>query len=333
MSSQPHLQIFRGSQPAGDEESNFSHFGLLPKEIRLKIWRHSLQRQRIIKIHLKPQTNHTGNQEAESTGSASNKERYCAVVKGYQLLSKLFRVSGEAREVALKFYRVQLPCMLTRGAWGQETTKPGTFYFNPEYDFLQISPKSPAKDTLVDFIYHLKTTYDPRGIGLLNVAFTLNGLNAHDLYELQPSDIELKVKIGFIETLTQLREVFFVCVERAGRQILGPMSGIPTSETLYNRSLPINANSPAFERLQQDPRAIAQDLKSVFSGTSDPRIWSASGNNCSRNGAFLHPKSSIGFSLPSGQSVKRMLSTIAKAQSDGCRKKTMIGRGRVGSPP
>ena len=271
MSSQPHLKIFTSGQITHDERSNFPLFLLLPQEIRLKIWRHSLQRQRIIKLHLECQTEQTATEAAERTGFASKSERYCAVVDGYQVLTKLLRVNSESREAALNFFRVHLPCSLVGGATGEGTTRPGTLHFNPEYDFLHISSESPVKDTLVNFLYHLKTIHDPHRVGLLNLAMDVNGLNAHDLGELESSDLDSRVRTAFVETLTQLHEVFFVSTPCAGRQILGWQSGIETSETILNRSFPIMAMAPTFERLHRDPRPIAHDLRQVFVGTSDPR--------------------------------------------------------------
>ncbi|KAL9130836.1 MAG: hypothetical protein Q9217_001088 [Psora testacea] len=266
MSSQPHLQIFNSDLTTHNEESDFPIFPLLPNELRLKIWQHALQRQRIIKLCLKSRTEQTGTQAAEITEYASKRGRYCAVVDARQVLSKFLRVNRESREETLKFYRVHLPCSSTGGA-GKGTTSAGTLHFNPEYDFLHISPTWPVKDTLLDFLYHLKTTHDPRHVGLLNLAVDINGLNGNDLHMLQPSDLDSEVRTAFVETLTQLHEVFFVSTPRVGRQIFGLMSGIPTSETFFNRSFPIMATAPSFERLHRDPRPIAQGLRKVFTGT------------------------------------------------------------------
>lgn len=104
----------------------------------------------------------------------------------------------------------------------------------------------PAKDTLVSFPYHLKTIHDPRHAGLLNLA--VNGLNGNGFYELLLSDLDSEVRSAFVETLTQLCEVWFVSTPRAG---------------MFNRSLPIMTVVPMFERLHRDPRAIAQDLKAL----------------------------------------------------------------------
>ena len=50
-------------------------------------------------------------QETETVASTSKSERYRAYVEGYQVLSKLLQVNCEAREAALEFYRVPLPCL------------------------------------------------------------------------------------------------------------------------------------------------------------------------------------------------------------------------------
>ena len=185
-----------------------------------------------------------------------------------KVLSKFLRVNRESREEALKFH---LSSRRPGAAPGEGTTSPGTLHFNSEYEFLHISPTWPVKDTLVDFLYHLKTTHDPRHVGLPNLAVDLNGLNGNDLYMLQSSDLDSEVRTAFVETLTQIHEVFFVSTPRVGRQIFGLMSGIPTSETMFNRSFPIMAMTPTFERLHRDPRPIAQDLRKVFTGTADSR--------------------------------------------------------------
>ena len=276
MSSQPHLQIFNSSQATHNEESHFPLFSLLPKELRLKIWRHSLQRWCIIHLFLNNQRGQTATQAGENPKSTSNGERYFTIVDGSRLFSKLLRVNRESREEALMFYRVHLPCRFTGGATRERPTGHGTLHFNPEWDFLHINAEWPAKDTLLDFLYHLKTIHDPRHIGLLNLAVDGNGLNGNDLYGLQSSDLESEVRSAFVETLTQLREVWFVSTPRVGRQILGALNGLGTSETMFNRSLPIMTMPPTFERLHRDPRPIAQDLRTLtgLAGSRDVvQLW------------------------------------------------------------
>lgn len=261
MTSQPHLRTLNSSQPAHHEKLKFPLFPLLPKELRLKIWRHTLQRGRIIHLCLNNQRGQTATQAGENPESTRNGERYFTIVNGSHLLSKLLRVNKESREEALMFFRVHIPCSFRatkKGPMGH-----GTLHINPEWDFLHISAEWPPKDTLVGFLYHLKTIHDPRHVGLLNLAVDRNGLNGFCLYELLSSDLDSEVWSAFVETLTQLREVWFVSNPRAGRQIVGPLSGLPTCETMFNRSLPIMTMVPMFERLHRDPRAIAQDLKAL----------------------------------------------------------------------
>lgn len=106
-------------------------------ETSLKIWRHSLQRERIIKISFEQKS------PTEDIPKFDGKTvRLRAIVNGCQVLSKLLRVSHESRHEALSFYRVHIPCKLGGGPTGkeEETARSGTFYFNPNYDFLQIQP-------------------------------------------------------------------------------------------------------------------------------------------------------------------------------------------------
>ncbi|KAL9023694.1 MAG: hypothetical protein Q9196_007038, partial [Gyalolechia fulgens] len=276
----PHLEIFNTtfSRPS-DEGSTFSLFSLLPKELRLSIWRRALQCHRIITMELKGLRGWTGtgplyddNDQSAVAASIDRGERYRIISDGCQVLSKLLRVSKESRQEALTFYRVHLPCRFRSPVMGEKAMTSGTLYVNPEYDFLRISPEMPVKDTLVNFLYHFKTTYDIRGVGILNLALGFNDLNGNDLYALEPSDLEPKFRNAFLDTFTQLREVFFLSTPRAGRQVNGLLSGLCTSETWFNRSFPIMTGTPTFRRRHRDPRPINQDLRKVLlSGGSDPR--------------------------------------------------------------
>lgn len=263
MTSQPHLRAINSNQSTHHEELKFSLFPLLPKELRLKIWRHTLQRGRIIHLCLNNQRRKTATQAGENPESTRNGERYFTIVDGSQLLSKLLRVNKESRDEALVFFRVHIPCSFRSTRKGP--TGHGKLHMNPEWDFLHISAEWFAKDTLVSFLYHLKTIHDPRHVGLLNLAVDGNGLNGTDLYQLPFSDLDSEVRSAFVETLTQLREVWFVSTPRVGRQIVGTLglSGLPTSDTIFNRSLPVITTVPSFERLHRDPRPIAQDLKAL----------------------------------------------------------------------
>lgn len=298
-SFQPHLEIFTPDPATHDEERAFSLFLQLPRELRLKIWQHSLRRQRIIKVLLQDVSWQTVIQATEHSGT---NDHYCAVIGGYEVLSKPLRVNIEAREAALGFYRVHVPCRFTGEAEGEVKTSPGILHFNPEYTVLQIHPQLPVKDTLVDFLYRLKTVYDPRRVGLLNPAVDLNGLNGNDLYLLKSEDLDPEVREAFEATLKQLHEVWFVSTHSNGRTIVGRYSGVPTNEVIFNRSFPIRTSTPAFERLRRDPRAIAEDLSKLYVGGTDPRrmlhLWAQLLKRCNVSETKTIYKFCLSFTPP-----------------------------------
>jgi hypothetical protein len=175
------LQIFNPAATVGNEQLEFPLFRFFPVEIRRKIWQHSLQRHRYIHIRLQPRIDQPDFEE---------RRLYCIVACGYQLLSKLFRVNRESRDVAVHFYRVNLPCEFSKAETLHETTKHGTLHLNPEYDILQVSPLWGVKNIVIDFLYHLKATHDPLHIGTRNLAMELNDLNGNDLHQIRASDLD-----------------------------------------------------------------------------------------------------------------------------------------------
>ncbi|KAI1376888.1 hypothetical protein F4677DRAFT_77183 [Hypoxylon crocopeplum] len=242
----------------------FHLFPTLPPELRIKIWHHALERRRIIKVRLRHRflMDAVLSQQVVCRPEKREEERYGVVVDGYQTLSKLFRVSRESRDAASRFYRVHLPCWLIKSATRNLTMKPGILYFNPEHDFLYISNDACP---VVNFLHDLKTIHDPRNIGLLNLAIDSNGLTGRgSLSSINPTELDPPLKTSFTETLSQLHEVFFVQIQRAGRHVFGSRSGAPTSENQQNPSFPITAMALNFDRPLPDPRPIGQDLGKVF---------------------------------------------------------------------
>jgi 2EXR family len=282
MSSLPHLQVFHPDTSTRGGEPIFHLFPQLPIELRRKVWRHALERQRIIEVEL------SGPLESIEISNTTNPNhklgRFCVYVNGYQITSKYLRTTKESREAALEFYRVHIPCQLATNPehdryMFREETKPGTLYFNPEYDILHIhvlvvAPNQPTdhNDFLLDFLQDLKTTYDPRHVGLLNLA-----VDPDDLSHYQWSGLDAGGKLAFLETIAQLVEVIFVHKNRFGRTNFGALSGVDTNEFFFNRSLPIMPLTPSFERLSRDPRPITQDLKKVHLNSEDmrsaPVLW------------------------------------------------------------
>ena len=267
MTSKPHLQIFN---PDHIYSQSFHLFPSLQKELRCLIWQHALRRQRLIRVNLKADIwRNKPATESLDIWSARGRDGYSVVVDGYQVLSKLLRVNSEARGEALRFYRVHIPCHFRKASDIQSReTVPGVFHFNPEHDFLYLTSEPPIQDTLIQFCCDLKRIHDPRRVGLLNIA--VHGLYGSDLYCLKPSDLATDVNTAFAETLAQLEEVFFVSTIRVGRMITGILSAgdITPYHDFINRSFPIMALAPTFERVHQDPRPIAEDLTNVNPGVN-----------------------------------------------------------------
>jgi hypothetical protein len=134
----------------------------------------------------------------------------------------------------------------------------GTLYINPEWDMLYIrTAESPI--TLVDFLYRLKSFHDPSRIGLLNLALPTKPLGEHGL---TPAELLSEPGAAFLATVTQLREVFFVHSVYNRRYM--DTSSVPDPANIHvNRSLPLMADTPYFERISRDPRSIGQDLRSL----------------------------------------------------------------------
>ncbi|KAI0597523.1 hypothetical protein F4775DRAFT_593216 [Biscogniauxia sp. FL1348] len=271
MTSQPQPQIFTLPDTNG-QDVRFPLFPQLPTELRLKIWQLSLERQRLIKVHLISRAimDLLIAHRNEEPDSHDKNSPYCAIVDGTPMRSKLLRVCVEARQQALAFYRVRIPCRFASGNGFSldETTAPGTLYFNPEHDFLHVSQQT---HEFARFVYDLRTRHDPRHVGLRNLAVDSTGLTGScGLCLLDPGRLEPGPRAELAATLQHLREVFFVSVQAAGRQTHGVLGGAPTNEFAFNRAFPVMAAPAPFERLARDPRPIADHLRRVLVN-SDPR--------------------------------------------------------------
>ncbi len=270
MSSTAHQSIYNLSYLRPPSNDAFPQFTRLPKEIRFQIWRHALQRSRIVHVTVDPSNDenlprHIPYTTQNKLGKLVSDNGCRALVAGYRIFSKLLRVNSEARHEALLFYHIHIPCQI-RDREGE--TKHSTIYLNPEYDFLYLD--RPVRDTLqvIDFLHDLKA-YDPQGIGLLNLAITGNGLNS--LLEVQPTELVSPARTAFMETLSQLQEVFWVATPNTGRMNAGFLSSIQGAGVRFNSAFPITTRIPVFERLPRDPRPIEDDLRQVIIATSDPR--------------------------------------------------------------
>ncbi|KAK9774921.1 putative 2EXR domain-containing protein [Seiridium cardinale] len=199
----------------------------------------------------------------QSTPATHQEEHYCIIVEGYQLLSRLLRINRESRDAALSFYRIRLPCWITKDVSSVDGLAPGTVYYNPKYEFLQVMPENMD---VVEFFYDLKSKYDPRRISLLNFAVEETQLDREaGLITSRWRQNSPALRKAFIETISQLEEVFFVSVQKVVRQVLGRDAGALTMDkSIFNRSFPIMAQALKFDRISRDPRSIGHDLSNLF---------------------------------------------------------------------
>jgi hypothetical protein len=267
MSSKSHLELFTPeSTPTNPNQlSSFTLFSKLPYEIRIAIWKSSLQAQRIMKIHVHCYMGYVMNRRHNHLprppmDRGKDDPAYYPVVQGYQVLSKLLRVTRESREAAFSFYRVRVPCWLTKGLSKSHLWVPGEVYYNPEYDFIYLQ-----KDDvdITEFMCNLKNIYDPRRVGLRNLALCANSLDGREqgLHTIDPSTISPESLRTFQQIIKGLEEVWFVSVQRLVRQRMGYDTGWQrTCKTSFERSVPITAMPNGFDRVGPDPRAIGDDL-------------------------------------------------------------------------
>jgi hypothetical protein len=105
------------SKDINSAETQFHLFSDLSLELRWKIWRHALPRERIITVQVYaryyPSEHLLGRSEgiesAEGSKQGGLQGDYDLIVEGNQVLNKFLRITQESRRVALKFYRVHLP--------------------------------------------------------------------------------------------------------------------------------------------------------------------------------------------------------------------------------
>lgn len=280
-------QAYRAKQHSSDV--SFENFQKLPVEIRLYIWRYSLEHHRLLEVHIEPsdviKSRPRGSRRRRPRQRAQKKPRYSTtnslgnlisgqpskpIVKSYQLYSKLLRVNHESRGAALRFYRVRLPCSFMApgvDALAGQRVLDKTLYLNPEYDFIHLCSSSAAQEA-VDFLHDLKA-YDPQKVGLLNLAIGRNSLFAlHRLSEIP----DPPAQAAFVDTLAQLENLIWVAEGHAGRKIV-PLEGFPGDRVRFNHSMPVKGIPPSFDILGPDPRPVGPELAFVQTPCSDPRGW------------------------------------------------------------
>lgn len=318
------IAVLNSTMKATPQDRIFHLFPSLPKELRLDIWEEAVPRERLIRVYLSLLKGSEDKLpprylEKNHLGNPISGPRYKAVAEGHQINSKFLCVNKEAREVALAFYRVHMPFSL-RAPGTNRAEESTMLYLNPEHDVLHIEADAPVKETLIDFFWDMKA-YDPKGVGLSKIAIDLEGLCAHDLQYLRTSDLLLiRQRNILVETLSQLREVWFVYVEsgrsrpalqngQGTRHVPGPDSHTGRGRSCINNGLttnpgivPIAGNISTFERVGSDPRKAAEtELSRLYMGRIDPRELVWRWKRLLRNWAIRHQPEQVKYRLLVGQ--------------------------------
>lgn len=191
---------------------------------------------------------------------------YTATVDGSQIHSKLLHINRESRSVALKFYRVHLPCYFETKNSPHSGLK-ATLYLNPESDFIHLKSNKPVEYTFVDFLHDVKA-YDPQDVGIVKLALSSSGMS--HLQSLT-SISEGVAKLTFVQCLSRLREIIWMAHSHTGRAIMGPIQGVTETGTVFNHSMPVKSITPRFDLLLRYPISIGPELKYVLTASSDPR--------------------------------------------------------------
>ncbi|KAK1750329.1 hypothetical protein QBC47DRAFT_418109 [Echria macrotheca] len=291
-----------------DEWASFHLFPALPPEMRLRIWEASVVRRRLLEIVVAQSLSEAGNgQEKPSQtrysttnalGNVMSGGRYVATVHhGRFLHSKLLRVNREARRVALRFYRVHMPCWLLRGQsrmpfYPNPEAENGMLYLNPEYDIVHIQIRNRPAHMVVDFMHDVRA-HDPRGIGILHLAMDSNTMRAlhfalfHDDHSVDsnntkdwlvlqnPAD---PARLSLVETVSHLRSVVWMAHSYFGRAVMGPLEDFRGVGVRFVHSIPVRADTATFELFDSksggDPRPpthVKPDLQWVMTAARDPR--------------------------------------------------------------
>ncbi|KAJ2987383.1 hypothetical protein NUW58_g4536 [Xylaria curta] len=238
-----------------DQECSFTLFPLLPWEIRNLVWKNALQRRRLIQVSLK-EDQPDGLTEQES--SSIKYGRPSLYVNGFQLLSKLLRVNAEARNAALEFYRMRLPCVLMQPGKGGPRMRVDIFPFNPEYDILYFDAFLHFPDFVSAIIMH-----DSRRVGLCNIAISLSNVRS-----LQADDPNLYQRPTFIETASNLRE-FYLMTATSSFEVKAVKERYTDGDESESPYYPLMSGIPAFDILPHDPRPIGCELDRLFLGFND----------------------------------------------------------------
>lgn len=272
MPRRPHLELFN-PDPSASDDASFQLFPDLPAEIRIVIWNHALQRNRLLRLVLERRCKSPSAPRytlLNSLGRPITGDHYRVVLKAKApFLSELMRVNRESRDVAGAFYTAQIPCYVETGSRREKTV----LRLNLDWDYLDITASPWWKEAYMDFIYDLRAS-DPRGRGLRHLvvgetysdgSMTPSGqFLTNGLMSLKPSDFDATALDAFKSVISNLESVWYMCVDEGGRAFGWPRH--PNGMFSFNYAFPVFPAFTFFERPVRDPRDISTCLTKNWDG-------------------------------------------------------------------
>ncbi|KAK1718141.1 uncharacterized protein BDZ83DRAFT_633176 [Colletotrichum acutatum] len=273
----PHLELFN-LDPAITKEASFASFQQFPVEVRLLIWKHALQRHRMIHIILEK-----GNQQRQEEDGHNVDGRDTLInslgcqLSGYHykiiidtrrsLLPDLMRVNREARDAVSSFYSLQLPCRLRRD---KHTETISIIRLNFDWDYLRVS-YGQSHNIFFDFIHDLRA-HDPKGRGLQHLVLEGSDFrtSVHNPSPPKRTFAEGPSLGAFRATAGKdLKSLWFKCTPR-GARALNVLDW--RCVHVFNYGVPVFPNFTFFDAPLPDHRAgIARDLEKIGGSVYDPR--------------------------------------------------------------
>ncbi|KAF6835934.1 pectinesterase precursor [Colletotrichum plurivorum] len=255
MPRRPHLELFNPN-PSASGDASFQFFQNLPAEIRIIIWSHALERNRLLRLVLERRRKSPSAPRytlLNSLGRPVTGNHYRVVLKAKApFLSELMQVNRESRDVAGAFYTAQIPCYVETGSRREKTV----LRLNFDWDYLDIMAGSWWKEAYMDFIYDLRAS-DPRGRGLRHLVVD-EIFGDESTTPTKPSDFDSTALDAFKSAMSNLESLWYMCVDEGGRAFDRPMH--PNGMFSFNYAFPIFPAFTFFERPVRDPRDISTCL-------------------------------------------------------------------------
>ncbi|KAK1477862.1 hypothetical protein CABS01_03164 [Colletotrichum abscissum] len=276
MPRRPHLELFNPDS-AITKGASFVVFQQFPIEIRLLIWKHALQRHRMIHIILEKGTEQRQEDERivdetdtliNSLGRRISGYHYKAIIETQRsLLPDLTRVNREARDAVSSFYSTQLPCRFRRDKHSETIS---IIRLNLDWDYLRVS-HGKAHTIFFDFIHDLRA-YDPKGRGLQHLVVEGSDYrtSTHNPSPLKHTFAEGPSLDAFRATAAKnLKSLWFKCTPR-GARALNVLDWRRVH--VFNYGVPVFPNFTFFDAPLPDPRVgIVRDLEKIGGTVYDPR--------------------------------------------------------------